>query len=242
MVDGALCAMTFLIWTMLTWLADNWASIEVQRAFGGRGAFGESELEHVMMDDVNCLGSEASLDKCERSSEPSDCNAATEAAGLVCKPNYGSFLNDKLQVRRSKFELALIAASKCNEGGVLFGSKCYYFYSNVEQLKDFQGDQNAIRMPRFFLVLNDLQCFAGAKEKCEFKGGSLVGIQSQAENDFISEVIFAKFVQGQSWYTAGMEKDHKWRWQIPGGVPASSFSKWIASASWTTLVPIAKCK
>lgn len=64
-----------------------------------------------------------------------------------------------------------ISESQCDRDGVLYKGKCYYFH----------GDQETH--------------FESAKESCEraHPGGSLAVIQSQDENDFISEAFFAKY-------------------------------------------------
>ena len=64
---------------------------------------------------------------------------------------------------------------------------------------------------------DDVRSFAEAKAKCEERpGGSLVAVTAQDESDFLSELLILKTSSSspEAWYTAGMEKEGRWRWQV----------------------------
>ncbi|XP_050394148.2 uncharacterized protein LOC126812030 isoform X2 [Patella vulgata] len=129
----------------------------------GKAYYGiPAENTDILMDNVNCKGSESTLQSCPYTTVH-DCSKS-EAASVVCKVNEG-----------------------CDPGWVAWDGSCYKFFGGARNLKQ-------------------------AIEKCAALDAGLVTIQSQAENNFLSNVIKLTARASHVWYTGGKRMKRDWKW------------------------------
>ncbi|XP_071551766.1 uncharacterized protein [Panulirus ornatus] len=98
--------------------------------------------------------------------------------------------------------------SECREDGVRWGNKCYY------------------------MVSSSLVSHAQARDRCSSRSARLLSITSQAENDFVSEMLTSMAGDSVGFHTGGVKTqvfdDIFWLWQNTSYPPttALSFTHW----------------